>query len=429
MSLQNVSNHKQLLIGKNAATNPTAGQVASPSTLADGAIALTTMDGVILSDTTAAALSESTSVVLVQGQGSTKPLIKSAPFSRKDLLVVKAKKFAPATQQVSNVGYNGTSGSIVNPGVGISIILRNTFKTNFYQFSDKLMESIVGYKVTAADTIFTIADKLTKFAIQDVQRYVNIPYKVERETNGTYGTTTASCTATNNSAVITGTGVGTANPVGTRIRIGATNTTTTPVYVVTASSANSITLDTAYQGPTATVNVYTNTVAPTAIGIQFTGLPQAKFAPNIFRYETSKFVTTATNFSTTEVVNAATVPTEGSGVYEQIAEEEFFFQLFEGMHDANLIQVPPVTMRSNVELTGYYSIIDLEVATQSGTMSFINNPIARKQVRLAVNGGAITGGTPVSPSSTSAELLYIANVLDGFIDANATSTTLQLALT
>jgi len=429
MSLQNVSNHKQLLIGKNAATNPTAGQVASPSTLADGAIALTTMDGVILSDTTAAALSESTPVVLVQGQGSTKPLIKSAPFSRKDLLVVKAKKFAPATQQVSNVGYDGTSGSIVNPGVGTNIILRNTFKTNFFQFSDKLMESIVGLKVTAADTIFTIADKLTKFAIQDVQRYVNIPYKVERETNGTYGTTTASCTATNKSAVVTGTGVGTANPVGTRVRIGAANTTTTPVYVVTASSANSITLDTAYQGPTATVNVYTNTVAPTAIGIQFTGLPQAKFAPNIFRYETSKFVTTATNFGTTEVVNAATVPTEGSGVYEQIAEEEFFFQLFEGMHDANLIQVPPVTMRSNVELTGYYSIIDLEVATQSGTMSFINNPIARKQIRLAVNGGAITGGTPVSPSSTSAELLYIANVLDGFIDANAASTTLQVALT
>jgi hypothetical protein len=429
MSLQNVSNHKQLLIGKNAATNPTAGQVATPSTLADGAIALTTLDGVILSDTTAAALAATTPVVLVQGQGSTKPLIKSTSFSRKDLLVVKAKKFANAAQQVSNVGYNGTSGNIVNPGVGESIILRNTFKTNFYQFSDKLMESIVGYKVTAADTIFTLADALTKRAIQDVQKYVNIPFKVERESNGTYGTTTASVTATNSSSVLTGTGVGTANPVGTRVRIGASNASTTPVYVVTAASANSITLDTAYQGATATVNVYTNTVAPTAIGIQFTGLPQAKFAPNIFRYETSKFVTTATNFSTTPIVNASTVPTEGSGVYEQIAEEEFFFQLGEGMHDNALIQIPPVTMRSNVEITGYYSIIDLEVTTQSGTMSFINNPIARKQVRLAVNGGSITGGTPESPSSASAQLLYVANVLDGFIDASASSTTLQAALT
>jgi hypothetical protein len=98
------------------------------------------------------------------------------------------------------------------------------------------------------------------------------------------------------------------------------------------------------------------------------------------------------------------------------------------MHDNALIQVPPVTMRSNVELTGYYSIIDLEVTTQSGTMSFINNPIARKQVRLAVNGGSITGGTPVSPSSASAELTYIAAVLDAFITAGA-STPLTLQLT
>ncbi len=457
MSLQNVSNHKQLLIGKNAATNPTAGQVASPSTLADGAVALTTLDGVILSSTTADDVASTTPVVLVQGQGANKPLIKSAPFTRESLLSWKAKKFAPAAQQVSTVGYNGTSGNIVNPGVGTSIILRNTFKTNFYQFSDKLMESIVGYKVTAADTIFTLADALTKRAIQDVQKYVNIPYKVERLFNGTRTAATAATTGTSRSIVVVAAGT----PVVSIAATNASSVVTLSVATSTISSVNfvagdyielagetykivtvgatggasmSLTLDVAYQGPTATIaaaniKFWNGTPDYTACGIQFTGLPQTKFAPNIFRYETSKFVTTATNFSTTEVVNAATVPTEGSGVYEQIAEEEFFFQLFEGMHDANLIQVPPVTMRSNVELTGYYSIIDLEVATQSGTMSFINNPIARKQVRLAVNGGSITGGTPVSPSSTSAELTYIAAVLDAFITAGTTSTPLTTQLT
>lgn len=457
MSLQNVSNHKQLLIGKNAATNPTAGQVASPSTLADGAIALTTMDGVILSSTTADDVASTTPVVLVQGQGANKPLIKSAPFTRESLLSWKAKKFAPATQQISTVGYNGTSGNIVNPGVGTSIILRNTFKTNFYQFSDKLMESIVGYKVTAADTIFTLADALTKRAIQDVQKYVNIPFKVERLFNGTRTAATAATTGTSRSIVVVAAGT----PAVSIAATNASSVVTLSVATSTISSVNfvagdyielagetykivsvgatggasmSLTLDVAYQGPTATIaaaniKFWNGTPDYTACGIQFTGLPQAKFAPNIFRYETSKFVTTATNFSTTPVVNAATVPTEGSGVYEQIAEEEFFFQLFEGMHDANLIQVPPVTMRSNVELTGYYSIIDLEVATQSGTMSFINNPIARKQIRLAVNGGAITGGTPVSPSSTSAELTYIAAVLDAFITAGTISTPLTTQLT
>ena len=390
MSLQNVSNHKQLLIGKkDISAAVAAGTLVTPSSIEAGEIVLTTVDGYSLSSASSA-VNGNTQLVIVQGQGSTLPLIKSTPFTPKSIFVAKKKAYIAAAQQISTVGYNGTSGNIVNPGVGTSIILRNTFKTNFYQFSDKLMESIVGYKVTAADTIFTLADALTKRAIQDIQKYVNIPFKAERLSNGTYGTTTASVAATKSSSVLTGTGVGTANPVGTRVRIGASNATTTPVYVVTAASANSITIDTAYQGATATVNVYTNTVAPTSIGIQFTGLPQAKFAPNIFRYETSKFVTTATNFSTTEVVNAATVPTEGSGVYEQIAEEEFFFQLGEGMHDNALIQVPPVTMRTNVSTSGTYSIIDLEVSTQSGTMSFINNPMARKQIRVAFD---VSGGT------------------------------------
>ena len=456
MSLQNVSNHKQLLIGKNAATNPTAGQVATPANLADGALALTTLDGVILSSTTADDVADTTPVLLVRRGATAGFQSISTSFSRKDLLVVKAKKFANAAQQVSNVGYNGTSGNIVNPGVGTSIILRNTFKTNFYQFSDKLMESIVGYKVTAADTIFTLADALTKRAIQDVQKYVNIPFKVERLFNGTRTAATAAVAGSSRSIVLVVAGTPTVSIAATN----ASSVVTLSVSASTISSVNfvagdyielagetykivtvgatggasmSLTLDVAYQGPTATiaaanVKFWNGTPDYTACGIQFTGLPQAKFAPNIFRYETSKFVTTATNFSTTPVVNASTVPTEGSGVYEQIAEEEFFFQLGEGMHDNALIQVPPVTMRSNVELTGYYSIIDLEVTTQSGTMSFINNPIARKQVRLAVNGGSITGGTPVSPSSASAELTYIAAVLDAFITAGA-STPLTLQLT
>jgi hypothetical protein len=61
-------------------------------------------------------------------------------------------------------------------------------------------------------------------------------------------------------------------------------------------------------------------------------------------------------------------------------------------------------MRSNVELTGTYSILDFEVNTQSGTMSFINNPIARKQIRLAVN------------SSTRANQLdTIADIVDAWL--------------
>lgn len=414
MSLQNVSNHKQLLIGKANPSYPTAGTVATPANIADGVIAVTTLDGVILDASTAATnVAASTQLVFVQGQGSTKPLIKSNPVSKDQLLVTKGKIYAAANQQASYIGFApgkagrataGTTGTIELPAVGTSVILRNTFKTNFYQFSDKLMESVVGYKVTSATTTSTLVDYLTKYAIQDVQKYVNIPYSVER-VNSSTSTSNASAATT---AVVRGSSViTTATPhaswaVGDYLRIGG-STVDYPLYKITAKTATTVTLDTAYQGDTATIAIGNILeVAPVTTsgtdgagwGIRFTGRPQTLFGVNTFRYETSKFVTTAQNFGATTVKNAFStgtgtldngVPTEGSGVYEQIAEEEFFFQLGEGMHDNNLIQIPPVSMRSNVELTGNYSIIDIEFASQSGTMSFINNPVARKQIRLAIN--------------------------------------------
>lgn len=440
MSLQNVSNHKQLLIGKKDISSAlTAGVVATPESLEDGEVVLTTVDGKVLTSGSSA-VNENTPLVIVQGQGSTKPLIKSTPFTPKSIFVAKKKAYTPATQQISYVGYNGSTGNIVNPGVGTSIILRNTFKTNFYQFSDKLMESVVGYKVTAADTIASIGAVLQKYAIQDVKKYVNIPYSVELLSShaGTANAATAGADFTHlkftkGSALVVGT-----NSSGTEMNgsdelidvlaagyfLRAGTAVTSPIYKVTAVTDGTgttpagtplrITLDSPYQGDTVLIAVGSTeyitaaNVAANNVGIKFTGRAQTIFGTNTFRYETSKFVTTAQNFSTTEVVNASTVPTEGSGVYEQIAEEEFFFQLGEGMHDNALIQIPPVTMRTNVVSSGTYSIIDLEVATQSGTMSFINNPIARKQIRVAfdVSGGtteydelaaaiaAVTGVTP-----------------------------------
>jgi hypothetical protein len=423
MSLQNVSNHKQLIIAKNIArTANLAGVVATPTNLADGEVVVTDLAGRILTTGTAPAVDF---VQIVQGQGSTKPLIKSAAIP-KNVLVAKTQAYTNANQQISTVGYNGTTGAIVNPGVGTNIILRNTFKTNFFQFSDKLVESIVGLKVTAADTTSSIANTLQKAAILDVRRYVNIPYKVELYSAHAGAAITGAPTSfgvTNASTLVTWTGTDPSNiNAGDFIRLGGT-TTSTPVYRVASIdlTGNYLVLDAPYQATTGTIlvaNVEVITKAQAdanSIGIIFTGLPQTKFAPNIFRYETSKFVTTATNFSTTEVVNAAQVPTEGSGKYEQIAEQEFFFQLFEGMHDANLIQVPPVTMRSNVELTGTYSIMDIEFQTQSGTMSFINNPIARKQVRIAANIlGGVTGNQANATTVSGSSATGIREVLAAF---------------
>ena len=438
MSLQNVSNHKQLLIAKNITRSANlAAATATPENLADGEVVVTDLAGRILTTTTAA-LGTVQSVVIVQGQGATKPLIKSNPIP-KATFSAKAQQYVPATQEVSYIGFVGATtgtGTIELPAAGTSVILRNTFKTNFYQFSDKLMESIVGYKVTASTTTSILVDYLAKYAIQDVQKYVNIPFSVERVNSVASGTTVlgASCVTTKGSAVVACTNLGTL-AVGNYVRFGTNTDTDAPIYKVTALSAGvSFTIDTAFQGASATFTAATSRIvtpvttsgtAGAGWGIRFTGRAQKVFGVNTFRYEISKFVTTAQNFGATTVNNAYVVPTEGSGMYEQIAEEEFFFQLGEGMHDNALIQIPPVTMRSNVELTGTYSILDIEFANQSGTMSFINNPMARKQVRIAANilGGIATDAQSnvVTSGVTGSEATGIREVLNAFITGGVTN--------
>lgn len=491
-----------LLIAKKDMTYPAEGTVFSDAITA-GVVAMVDEESKVLISTTSglATAAKYDRVRFVQSQGSGQPLIMSAPVKRSSVKGY-GKLYTAAAQQVSFIGYDGTSYALTLPAVGTTIKVRNTFNTMFTQFSDKLMESIVGYKVTASDTVATVAAALTKAMIIDVEKYVNLPYKVERTSNGTLSDFTGTGTllkvtkgsravvpyikaadATSNYTVSTMTAaVGdvfsfpsadsrsftfTANILGTAagrhvITIGETsynvadagtaaqnataiaaainagsqatatvstadvtivyktavkntlppivnitaddstwtfgavtvNTTNVPVKYVasSATSAASFNLDVAWQGETGyvvggnTASRNAGTMASiTSWGIKLTGLPQKKFQEGVFRYETSKWTTTVQDFSTTVVSDKEIAPTEGIGTYEQVAEEEWFFQLLEGAFDQNTIQIPPVTWRKNVEFTGNYSILDLEWSDVAGGTDILHNPVNYKQLRIAVN--------------------------------------------
>lgn len=443
-----------LLIDAGVDNYPAEGTVFSDS-IAAGVVAMVDEENKVLTSATSniATASKYEHVRFVQSQGAGQPLIMSAPVKR-STVAAYGKRYAAATQQISYIGYTGSgSGNLVLPAVGESIIVRNTFNTMFTQFSDKLMESIVGYKVTAADTIATVATKLTNAAIIDVQRYVNIPYLVERISNGTVASlagTTAykNATVIKNSTLVTyqtahglsvgdvvtlngvryfvstvpstttinldiayqGTsGVIVASSATTPHTVSVTNGSTTAtlsanhgitvgskVFITiagvilsgTAAASAAITLDVPYAGTTAATAAITGNGSVTTItlwGIRFTGVPQKKFQEGVFRYETSKWTTTVQNFATTIVTDKAVSPTEGIGTYEQVAEEEWFFQLLEGAFDQNTIQIPPVTWRKNVSTSGTYSIVDLEWSDVAGGTDILHNPVNFKQLRLAVN--------------------------------------------
>lgn len=373
--MQNLNNFKQLLIAKNIAATATADTtVASPATLADGEVAVVTMDGVVRNESST--FTGVDYVRVVQGQGATKPLIVSPPIPK--TAVGRAKAYAAPVQQVSYIGYNsGTTGTgsfdaLANMGLA-SPMVRTTFKSMYAQYADKFMEALSGYAPTASDTISTFVDKLTAAILNEVKRYVYVPYKVERVNSVAAGTQVlgASAVFTNGSTLVTCTDLGTL-AVGDYVRVGDHDATSTPIYKVTSLSAGvSFTIDQAYQGASGTFThtvgaasatkatpVTTTGTAGAGWGIRLTGLNQTKFRENVYRQETQNWITTVQNMGSTTVSDYVKA-TEGHGTYEQIAEEEVFFLFSEGFADNVSIQIPNIEYRKNALSTGTYGSIEI----------------------------------------------------------------------
>jgi hypothetical protein len=375
--MQNLNNFKQLLIAKNIAATATADTtVASPSTLADGEVAVVTMDGVVRNESST--FTGIDYVRVVQGQGATKPLIVSPPIPK--TAVGRAKAYAAPVQQVSYIGYNsGTTGTgsfdaLSNMGLA-SPMVRTTFKSMYAQYADKFMEALSGYAPTASDTISTFVDKVTAAILNEVKRYVYVPYKVERVNSLAAGSVTAlTGTATvlnftKGSTLVTIDGTITnSGLVGSYIRVGST-AVTSPVYKITAYTAStSITLDQPFQGDSVTglavasapliSPVTTTGTAGAGWGIRLTGLNQTKFRENVYRQETQNWITTVQNMGSTTVSDYVKA-TEGHGTYEQIAEEEVFFLFSEGFADNVSIQIPNIEYRKNALSTGTYGSIEI----------------------------------------------------------------------
>lgn len=411
--MRTVNNHKHLLIGKQApasvagvtrisnalTSTATAAQLATPANIADGEIALVREDGAILGLGGTAGLATNTvslkKLYMVQGQGPALPLIKTSLIYKDNKKFIKGKRYTVGVQQVSYIGYNaildaGTIDALPNN----DYIVRTNLKSNFSEFADKAIILLGSYSSGTSTTAEQVAYELTKNLIANTERQVNIPYLVERVTQDAAPTiTTVALVTQKGSKTVTTTS--TADfVVGDYIRFG--NGNDNAIYKVTSLVTNtSYTLDIAYQGVDATFAIgAAEKVVPVFYGIRLTGLP-VKFKEGVFRYQKSKWLTSIQNGGATQVADQ-TIASEGSGIYEQIAEDEWFYQLQEGFADSIVIQIPPVTFRKNVASTSSftstagYAQIETQWSYSEGT-DIINNPTAWLQVKFAIfdaNSGA-----------------------------------------
>jgi hypothetical protein len=337
----------------------TAGVVVTDANLEAGAIVVTDLGLQRLSAAEYTALANGDQFLVVQGKGVGQPLMKS-PVLTKGKIKLTAARFKAAVQQVTTIGYNGTTGALPvanSTDFWIKIRKRDNDAANRSQpmslFAGPVRTDLTGTQAELATLLVTSGAR--NFKDEPANGYLKFEMICD---NAGAASTAASgtITFTNGSRVITTSGVTPATdyPIGSFIRIGTT--VTSPVYKVAAVSnaLQTITLTSAYTGTTGTLTV-TNHQFITAVlaaaanfGITITG-KAAPFNVNTFRdYYANRFTAT---FSDSSTLNTPTMGARnGNGVWQQVAMDEYMNYGFEGQN--NQLATPALNRDQVVKIPG-----------------------------------------------------------------------------
>lgn len=339
----------QLLIGKDIGAVPSvaAGSaVVDYSSLVDGEVAVVNSHNIVLS--AASVLTDDivaeSGIKLVQRSGT--DLLQTDLIKQNNILSYKGALDAAGAEQISYIGYNGTSGAIEVVNSKLYVVrlgLKEKDQTGQGQ------EWIINapYKSTAAATEHAIANGLALSLANAVNRQVVKPMKVELIANTAHAATGAfdnDTTVVNGEKMVT---VGTnlqydsaagTLAVGDYVRLSAApavtgSAVTDGIYKVTELvSATQFNVDRpieaasgSYTSSKAVATVLNTTKITAAdLGLRFTGIARA-FDPGKFRYSKVEFeigLDGTESFGDTGIT-LNTAMSLGMGTYEQIAELEW----------------------------------------------------------------------------------------------------------
>ena len=285
---------------------------------------------------TETALSTNTTYVHRFVYKNTKSVLSfTAPFKYADVSNAAKQATSPRVEQITYVGYNGTSGSMDAANstyYGLKIILDHTFGT----LNNSPLILTIPYKSDASATQSEVAAGLAIAATKTLARY-NKCIKVERINSGAVANAlgTATASVVNGGSQITFSEDMTSLVVaGTILRIGGLGAGVQPCYLVTGTDGGTTTariyyLDQPYQGTTAATQA-ANTIESVTEGnwgLKLTGISvtDANFnyltdEPFVvsFHVQIPNFVTATVTYSTAAYI--------GTGTYQQIAYQEAYSQ-------------------------------------------------------------------------------------------------------
>ena len=377
---------------------------------------------------------------IVQGLGSAKPLMIS-PVITKGTEKITSQKFVPSVQQVTAVGFNGTTGSLSAANSTDYWITVQKNDNNGRDNSQGTRQFAGPIKTDATATQQEVAEALVKQGIKNfsgdtnsVNQYIKFEALCD-EAGAAPAGTAVSLIFTKGSKVVTGAAVSqtlTNLTTGTFVRAGAA--TTDAVYKVatlsgasSGSAAPSFTLDIPFQGETVTlarataVKVITVVAAAAGeFGVRMTGVENEFSVSHWRNYYVNRFTA---SFSDTAVLITSLVGAKtGTGMWEQVAMDEFMNWGFEGQ---GTIGTPPTIRESAVKipgtgsdtaLTSKYSIIN--IAWTENVSYLTSNSTAKGNVLIYLNLADSSGvgklaTSPDNPGEVLATALGItASTLD-----------------
>jgi hypothetical protein len=377
---------------------PAVGTVITNANLPAGAVVLCDLGLRRMSNTEYAALANGDQYFVVQGKGVNQPLMKS-PVITKGTAKFTIAKHKPAVQQVTTVGYNGTTGALPvvnNSDFYIKVRKHDNDAANRSQPMSLFAGPVkTDANATQEELAFAlVASGIKNFAKEPANGYLKFEALVAGTQADWVGTAT-NLSFTNGSKVALFTdGSGVASTA-TAPAVGAILRVLGVAYKITASSTTSVTLNYAYQGDTGLVAGGTTAATQAGIvgtpgdyGVRLTGV-QAPFDVNAFRdYYANRFNVTFSDTST--LVTLVTGARNGNGVYQQVAMDEYMNYGFEGQND--MLAVPPrfrdqvvkiPGVGGNTAATSKYSA--LNISWEEGISGLVSASTARGNVVVYLN--------------------------------------------
>lgn len=359
-------------VTKLTAALPSVGTVVTNANLESGAVVLCDMGMRRLDATAYTALAPTAQYFVVQGRGTTTSLMKS-PAITKGSTTFTIAKYKAAVQQVTYVGYNGTTGALPvanNTDFWIKVRKRDNDAANRSQpmslFAGPVKTDATG---TQEELAFALAKNgIRNFSQEPANGYLRFEV-VSNAASVTDGTAT-SITIAKGSKVGTLNAAATTFVVGDVIRMGTT--LTSPVYKIVALSTTTVTFNIPLQGDSITagaIRYFTAANAATAaFGVRLTGVP-APFNVNTMRdYYANRFTTT---FSDSTVLVTVTGAQNGNGVWQQVAMDEYLSYGFEG--ENNQLAVPSLARDQYVKIPGVGSLVAADCTYSALSIGWIED--------------------------------------------------------